>query len=262
MGILNVTPDSFSDGGHFVEPAQALERALQIQEEGADLLDLGAESSRPGAAEVSPELEWERLHPVLQSLKGQLKIPLSLDTRHRETLALALDFGVEILNDVTGAKDEGLLRLTSEHRLGYVLMHCRGTPQTMMAQAGYEDLIPEVLAELGEGLKRLRSAGVSDERICLDPGFGFAKTSEQGMHLLQSLSTFQELGLPLMVGLSRKRMLKHFVGEDAEALRGASVAAAALAIQQGANVLRVHDVALTKAALKTLQIFSAENHEP
>jgi len=257
MGILNVTPDSFSDGGLFLDPEAALERAWQIQEEGADFLDLGAESTRPGAQALPPDEEWRRLKPVLARLAKGLKIPISLDTKRVSTLNQALDFGVEVLNDVSCGKDQALVECAAQARLGYVLMHSRGEPDTMMQETKYRELVPEILAELSTARSRVLRWGIEPGKICIDPGFGFAKTPEQGFQLLQNLSQFLELGQPILVGLSRKRMLREIVGETPEALKAASIAGALLAVQNGASMVRVHDVLGTKAALRTLQKLDA-----
>ncbi|HEX5034373.1 MAG TPA: dihydropteroate synthase [bacterium] len=253
MGVLNLTPDSFSDGGLHADPAEALRRAGQIASEGADLLDIGAESTRPGAAPVEPAEEWRRLEPVLRALGRNFKLPISVDTRHGEVARRALQLGVEVINDVSNASDPALLAAVAEAGSGYVLMHSRGQPATMMDAAVYDDLLGELRRELGAGLERARSAGIAEDRIVLDPGFGFAKTPAQSWELLSRLAELQDLGRPLLVGLSRKRMIRECVGQSAEALAAASAVAAGLAAQRGARILRVHDVAATRAVLQVLQ---------
>jgi len=253
MGILNLTPDSFSDGGRHFHPEDALKRAEQIAAEGADLLDIGAESTRPGADPVDPAEEWRRLAPVLRALKNKISIPISLDTRHGSVARQALELGVEAINDVSLAADSGLLAAVSEAGCGYVLMHSRGEPGTMMESAVYGDLLGEIHQELAAGLQRARAAKIAEENIVLDPGFGFAKTPAQNWELLSRLEELGDFGRPLLVGLSRKRMLRECVGEKESALIAASAVAAGLAAQRGARILRVHDVAATRAVLQVLQ---------
>ncbi len=253
MGILNVTSDSFSDGGKFLDPEAALAHALQLEKEGADILDIGAESTRPGALSITSEEEWARLKPLLPTLSRKLKVPISLDTRNASTAALAMEWGVEIINDVSCASREELLRIAAKAGVGYVLMHSRGEPQNMMELARYENLLSEIRVELKAGLERALKEGIHPANICLDPGFGFAKNSEQNFKIIENLASLTTLGYPLLVGLSRKRMLRERVGEDPELLKRASATAAVLAVEGGARILRVHDVAETKAALKVWQ---------
>ncbi len=256
MGVLNITPDSFSDGGKYLDPGDALSRALQIAQEGADILDIGAESSRPGAVEIPVEKEWSRLEPVLKNLKGKLSIPISIDTRRGEVARRALDCGAAMINDVSGGADSGLLQIVSQSDCAYVLMHRRGNPGTMMELATYRDVVNEVKTELQKSLERALEFGIQRERICIDPGFGFSKLPVHNWEMLQRLEEFKSFGCPILVGMSRKRMLKEFAGEAPERLKAASVTAAVLAAERGASILRVHDVAATKAALQTLQNLS------
>lgn len=253
MGVLNLTPDSFSDGGLHASPEAALRRAEQIAAEGADLIDLGAESTRPGAEPVGSEEEWRRLEPVLRALGGKFRLPISVDTRHGEVARRALELGADAINDVSNGADPVLLSAVAGAKAGYVLMHSRGEPATMMNLATYGDLLGEIRHELGAGLERARTAGIAEERIILDPGFGFAKTPAQNWELLSRLEELAEFGRPLLVGLSRKRMIRECVGEAPEALAAASAVAAAVAANRGARILRVHDVAATRAVLQVLQ---------
>lgn len=253
MGILNVTPDSFSDGGDFYSPEAALNRARQIASEGADILDIGAESTRPGSQPVDPTEEWRRLEPVLAGLCDAYPLPISIDTRHAETARLALESGAVIINDVSCGRNSDLLKPVAEFRAGYVLMHSRGEPATMMTLAKYQDVASEVVAELRTGLDQALQLGLSLEQICLDPGFGFAKTPEQNWEVMEKLGSLSALGRPILVGLSRKRMLRELTGEAPAAILGAGLAAAARALQRGARILRVHEVAATRGFLQTLQ---------
>ncbi|MCC7345713.1 MAG: dihydropteroate synthase [Deltaproteobacteria bacterium] len=253
MGILNVTPDSFSDGGKYLDPKRALERARALIAEGADLIDVGGESTRPGAAPVPPEEEWRRLEPVLKVLTSATATPISVDTRNTETARRALDAGASVVNDVSCARDPGLLKVVAAAGAGYVLMHSRGEPAAMASLAHYGDVVGEVEAELRLGLDRALQAGIVAERICVDPGFGFAKTPEQNWILLEGLAGLAELGRPILVGLSRKRMLRERVGGEPEALLRAGLDAARTAIRRGARIVRVHDVAATRGFLQALQ---------
>ncbi|MFO1518903.1 MAG: dihydropteroate synthase [bacterium] len=257
MGILNVTPDSFSDGGFYHSPQVALQRALQMEEEGADLIDLGAESTRPGAAEISVSEEWRRLSPVLEALQGKLKVPLSLDTRKAEIARRALPLGVALINDVSGfAWDPEMLPFLRESRVPAVLMHSRGTPETMGKLTQYGSVVKEVFGFLEARLQELEEKGVERKRLVVDPGFGFAKTPEQNVELLSHLKRFQEWGRPVLVGLSRKSFLdKYFAPSLSPGERGgATEVAHTLAVLRGANILRVHDV---KAARNTIRFAQA-----
>jgi len=253
MGILNVTPDSFSDGGKYLVPSEAHKQALRIAEEGADLLDVGAESTRPGAVPLDQKEEWERLHPVLKLLVPEIKIPISIDTRHAEVARRALDFGVEIINDVSAGEDPAMFPLIAESRCGYVLMHHRGDPANMMSYANYADLLGEVKKELFASRERALNQGIDPANLCLDPGFGFAKTTEQNWELLDRLNEIAVWGHPLVVGISRKRMLRERYGSDPQALLTGGLHASSLALAKGANILRTHDVAATRRHLQTLQ---------
>ncbi len=256
MGILNITPDSFSDGRKFFQPQQAIDRAFQIVKEGADIIDIGAESTRPGAQSVTPDEEWGRLKEVLPELCSNLKIPISLDTRHFEVARRGMECGVSIINDVSCARDSQLLQEVAKSGVGYVLMHSRGEPSHMMKEARYDQVEVEVLEELQSGLDRCFNHKINKEKICIDPGFGFAKTPQDSLRLFHHLSKFNGLDYPLLIGVSRKRMLREIVGDSEEGLKMASVAAALVAVQNGANILRVHDVRDTKIALKALQTVS------
>ncbi len=251
MGILNVTPDSFSDGGRHkaVEAAIATGRAMGPA--GADIIDVGGESTRPGAAEVPPELEQARILPVIRALAAEGRT-VSVDTRHAATMAAALDAGAAIVNDVSGlAHDAASPSLVAARDCPVVLMHMRGTPATMTGLARYRDVVAEVAAELSARVEAARAAGVRRERIALDPGFGFAKTPAQSVALLRGLPRLHALGFPVLAGLSRKGMLGALSGERDAAARGpASIAAGLWALAHGALILRVHDVAETVQAVR------------
>ena len=262
MGILNITPDSFSDGGNYLDPHRALERAVQIQGEGADVIDIGAESTRPGAVPVSISEEWSRLEAVLKKLVGKIHLPISVDTRNSEVARRALEYGVEIINDISGGRDPQMLKVVAEAGCGYVLMHMRGEPNNMMEFARYRDVTEEVQKELTESVEQAVSAGISPEKICVDPGFGFAKEVGDSLNLFLHLEIFRRWNFPLLVGLSRKRLLRAIAGEEPQALQAASVAAALWAVGKGAHIVRVHDVAPTVAVLQSYGLLTKGGESP
>jgi dihydropteroate synthase len=251
MGILNVTPDSFSDGGAFGSAGAAVRAGLAMAAAGADIVDVGGESTRPGAAPVRPDEEQARVLPVIAGLAAA-GVCVSADTRHASTMAAALAAGAAIINDVSGFTHEpGSARVAAEAGCAVVLMHMRGTPQTMDAQATYGDVVEEVAAELLARVHAAIAAGVDRSRIALDPGLGFAKRGEHNVKLLKGLSQFRKLGYPLVVGASRKRFVGELSGvaEPAGRLAG-SLAAGLFALASGASVLRVHDAAETAQAVR------------
>lgn len=251
MGILNLTPDSFSDGGRLASMADALDQARMLMDQGADILDVGGESTRPGATPVPPEEEMARVLPFLRQATRDLPVPFSIDTRHADVAEAALEVGVEIVNDVSGLKqDEAMAEVVARHGAGLVLSHMRGTPATMMEQAEYGDVVQEVMAELEVSLERARGAGISPDRIVVDPGIGFAKTGVQNLTLLAGLGVLLELGHPLLVGPSRKRFIGALTGATVEDRLGGTIAACVVAYLQGARVFRVHDVGHVKQALR------------
>lgn len=250
MGIVNVTPDSFSDGGRYLTPADALAQCEQLVREGADILDLGAESSRPGAPTLPADEEWARLAPVLKAAVT-LGVPVSVDTWKTAVMRQALDAGADIINDIQALRDPGAEALVAAHgRCGVCLMHMRGDPATMQQFTQYDDVVQEVSAFLRLRDEALRAQGVAPERITLDPGVGFGKTPEQNLALLARQREFLALGRPLLVGWSRKSTLGVVTGQPVEARMPASVAAALAGVLHGARVVRVHDVAATVDALK------------
>ena len=245
MGVLNVTPDSFSDGGEAVDPVRAIDRALELEAEGADLIDVGAESTRPGADAVEPAEEWRRLRPVLKGLAGRLRIPLSVDTVRAETARRALDVGVPIVNDVSGLRyDPRLGAVVAARGAALVLMHMRGRPRDMYREAQYVDVVDDVARELQRSVERAVGAGVPWDRLILDPGLGFAKRAEHSLTVLASVDRFAALGRPLLVGPSRKSFLNHATGPQPAGERDwATAAAVTAAILGGAHIVRVHRVA-------------------
>ena len=252
MGVVNLTPDSFSDGGRYLEPAQALERALTLEAEGAAILDLGGESTRPGAAPVTAQEEIRRVLPVLEPLRARTRAILSIDTSKPEVMRAAAAAGADLINDVYALRAPGALEAAAASGCAVCLMHMQGEPRTMQHAPQYEDVVLEVRAFLAERVRACRAAGIADERIVLDPGFGFGKTIEHNLTLLRRLEALRVEGLPLLAGLSRKSMIGTLTGKPSQARVHGSVAAALIAAQNGAQILRVHDVAATVDALKVL----------
>lgn len=256
MGVINVTPDSFSDGGRWLRPEDAVAHACELAREGADLLDLGAESTRPGAAPVSVEEEISRLVPVLKRLSGRIEIPLSVDTSKPEVAAVALDLGAEIVNDVTGLRlrDERgsplMARLAEERNASLVVMHMLGEPATMQREPRYQDVVGEVGDHLEAAAKAAIECGVHPDRIALDPGIGFGKTLEHNLELLRHLDRLAARGHPVCVGVSRKSLFGKLLGLAVDERLEASLAAAVAALLRGARLFRVHDVEATVRALR------------
>ncbi len=248
MGIVNVTPDSFSDGGRYFDPAAAIARARALVAEGADLVDLGAESTRPGSESVPAAEQIRRLAPVLDALGD---VVVSVDTASAEVAADALSRGAAVVNDVTALGDPAMAGIVARSGAGLVLMHMQGTPRTMQADPRYDDVVAEVAAFLAERAAHARAAGVAEESIALDPGIGFGKKVEHSVALLAATPALAATGRPILVGASRKSFLGRLTGEDDPAKRlEASLAAAAIAAYEGARILRVHDVAATVRAVR------------
>lgn len=262
MGILNVTPDSFSDGGRYRTLDAALAQAERLLEEGADLLDIGGESTRPNAPFVSPQEEMDRVLPVLERLSGA-PVPLSLDTRRSEVMRAALAIGVDLINDVSALEDQGALALMHDCQAGICLMHKQGNPDSMQHDPSYQDVVTEVGDYLRRRVSLCLDAGIAHERLLADPGFGFGKTLAHNLALLAALPAIAaRAGVPLLVGLSRKSMLGAITGEQVAAERlGASVAAALEAARRGAAVIRVHDVKATRQALQVLAALQESSTE-
>jgi dihydropteroate synthase len=243
MGIVNVTPDSFFDGGQFDDPQRAVAHAVRLVEEGADLLDLGAESTRPGAVPVSEQEERRRLIPVVTAVAKAVSVPISVDTSKAEVARAALDAGAVMINDVTALRgDRAMVDVVAETGAGLVLMHMQGTPETMQRAPHYDDVVGEVARFLAERARFAMDHGVPQDRIVLDPGIGFGKTLYHNLDLLANLHTFVQLGFPLLVGPSRKGFIGQLTQQSVEARAWGTAGVVALAVQQGANMLRVHDV--------------------
>lgn len=251
MGIVNVTPDSFSDGGHYASTIAAIAHAHRLIEEGADILDIGGESTRPGAATVSEQEELDRVLPVIAGLRG-VAVPVSIDTWKPGVMRAALLAGASMVNDINALQDPGALDVVAGSDAAVCLMHKQGVPQTMQQHPQYKDAVAEVTMFLRERVVAAEAAGIERERIVIDPGFGFGKTLEHNLDLLRELEAFRAVGVPVLAGLSRKSMLGAITGRDVNERLAASVAAALLAVQRGASIVRVHDVRETVDVLKIL----------
>lgn len=247
MGVVNVTPDSFSDGGQFLDAARAVEHAKRLVEEGADILDIGAESSRPGSDPVSGDEEWARLEPVLDGVLGSTDIPVSVDTCKAVTARRALERGAHMINDITGLTDPALAAIVARHGVPAVIMHMKGRPKTMQKDVRYEDVVAEVKSFLAGQARRAVEAGVS--QIILDPGIGFGKAAAHNLQLLRRLGEFKDLPYPLLVGPSRKSFLGNLTGAAAGERLSATLAAVTAAVLGGANIVRVHDVKQCRQAV-------------
>ena len=251
MGIVNVTPDSFSDGGMHFNLEAAIAHGLQLAEQGADILDIGGESTRPGAAEISIEEELRRTVPVIEALAKQVSIPISIDTSKPEVMRATVAAGAGMINDVYGLRREGALDVAAELGVPVVLMHMQGEPRSMQANPEYDDVVGEVHRFLAERIFAAEMAGIAKKNIVVDPGFGFGKMRTHNLQLLAQLRRFTELGVPVLAGLSRKKTSGELTGrDDARERIFGSVAAHLIAAQNGAMLLRVHDVAATVDALK------------
>ncbi len=253
MGIVNVTPDSFSDGGRFFDAEAAVAHGLELVHEGADFLDIGGESTRPYAEPVSEAEELRRVLPVIQGLAGQVDVPLSVDTSKPAVAEKALDAGAEIVNDITGATDPAMIELARHGKVGLCVMHMRGIPRTMQDDPIYEDVVGDVVSFLRRRRDMLTGAGIDQDRIAVDPGIGFGKTTQHNLDLLRNIHRLHELGCPVLVGHSRKRfiggVLKDHAGDRLAGTIGCSIALA----QQGTQILRVHDVAAVRQSLLTFE---------
>jgi dihydropteroate synthase len=247
MGIINVTPDSFSDGGRFFDPQRAVEHAIRLVGEGADLLDIGAESTRPGAQPVDEQEERRRLIPVVAAVAKAVSVPISVDTSKAEVAKAAIDAGAVMVNDVTALRgDSAMVEIVAKAGAGLALMHMQGSPQTMQHAPQYDDVIGEVARFLAARARFAIERGVARNRIVLDPGIGFGKTLTHNLDLLANLHVLKELGYPLLVGPSRKGFIGQLTRQSVEARGWGTAAVVALAVEQGANILRVHDVAPMK----------------
>ncbi len=250
MGILNVTPDSFSDGGVFLQPEKAIAQALQMAQAGADIIDIGGESTRPGAAPVSAQEEIDRVVPVIESLRGQVSLPISIDTSKPAVMRAAVVAGAGFINDVWALRAEGALTTAAALHVPVCLMHMQGEPRTMQDNPRYHDVVADVADFLRTRLQAAQAAGIPPEWLVIDPGFGFGKSLEHNLELLRGLEKLKSLGAPILAGLSRKSMIGKALGLPVEQRLHASVALAVMAVQNGARIVRVHDVGPTVEALR------------
>ena len=262
MAILNITPDSFSDGGVFfrqekIDIDKVVDVVATLQADGADIIDVGGESTRPGAEEVGVEQELDRVVPVIEAIRARFDLPVSIDTSQPEVMLAATQAGASIINDVRALVRPGALEAARQavqaSGVMVCLMHMRGEPSTMAGLCQYENLVPDVLAELDERVKAAMVVGIPRSHLMLDPGFGFAKTTEQNFELLAQLGQFQSRNMPILVGLSRKRMIGEVTGRAVSDRVVGSVVLAVMAMERGANIVRVHDVAATRDGLRLYQ---------
>jgi len=253
MGILNVTPDSFSDGGKHQTLVAAIEQADFMIKQGASIIDIGGESTRPGASDVSTEDELERVIPVLEAIKSRFDIKVSIDTSKANVMAEALSKGADIINDVRALQNDGCLEVLANSQVPVCLMHMQGMPRTMQQNPAYQNVVGDIKEFFEERIQACVNAGIDKSRIILDPGFGFGKTLEQNYALLARLSEFQSFGLPILSGTSRKSMIGNLLQRAPNERLAGSLATVLLAAQQGASIIRVHDVQETVDVLKVLQ---------
>jgi dihydropteroate synthase len=259
MGVVNVTPDSFSDGGQHGDSAAAIAHALALVADGADLIDVGGESTRPGASPVSVDEELRRVIPVIEALAAATAVPISIDTSKPEVMRAAVNAGAGLINDVHALRQPGALDAAADSGAAICLMHMLGEPVSMQQAPSYDDVCAEVQRFLTDRILACQFAGIDKKRIVIDPGFGFGKTLEHNVELLARLESFKVLGCPILAGLSRKRMIAALTGREAIAERvHGSVTAALLAVQRGAAIVRVHDVAATRDALAVWQAVAAQ----
>jgi dihydropteroate synthase len=260
MGILNVTPDSFADGGLYFDKSAAIERVYRMVEEGADIIDIGGESTRPGSEPISIEEELKRTVPVIEAIAGKIKVPISIDTYKSEVAKAALDAGASIVNDISGLRiDPGMPEVVSEYKVPVVIMHIRGKPKDMQQDPVYEALIPEIMDYFRMGMKIATQTGTSEDKIIIDPGIGFGKTSEHNLEIINNLREFTPFEKPILVGLSRKAFIGKILGDASptERLEG-TAAAVSISIINGANIVRVHDV---KEMVKVAKVADAVKRE-
>ena len=261
LGIVNVTPNSFSDGGRYFDSVRAIDHALRLREEGADLVDVGGESTRPGAEPVAVEEELRRVMPVIEALVAQ-GIAVSVDTMKAQVMRAAIEAGCAVVNDVNAFQAPGAVEAVAQSDVGLIAMHMQGTPGTMQARPHYEDVVAEVGAFLRARARALEAAGVAPARIALDPGFGFGKSPEHNVALFRGLPALASMGYPILAGVSRKRMIGDITGRAAGERVAGSVAAALLAVQNGARLVRVHDVKETVDAIRVWAALKSPGEHP
>lgn len=260
MGIVNVTPDSFSDGGMYLSPEKAIEHARRLVEEGADIIDIGGESSRPGAIAITDDEEIERVKPVLEGLIPYIEVPVSIDTRKVKVAEVACEIGATIINDISGLRGEPkIAEVAARYKTYLVLMHMRGTPETMQVGIQYNDLIGEISSFLANAAELAMKAGVDRQKIIIDPGIGFGKTVEHNFTLIKKLDLLAKLGYPILIGVSRKSFIGKSLDLPVDERLEGSLTAAIYAAIKGATIIRVHDVLSTVRALKILELIERAN---
>lgn len=252
MGILNITPDSFSDGGQFMSPGLAVQRANEMVGQGAAIIDVGGESTRPGAPQVPIEEELARVIPVIEALRNELTVPISIDTSKPEVMRAAVRAGAGMINDVRALRVKGALQTAVELDIPVCLMHMQGEPRTMQHSPHYGDVVAEVKSFLKDRIKTCIESGISRDRLLIDPGFGFGKSLEHNLRLLQGLNEFRDLNVPLLAGFSRKSMIGQILDVPVQERLYGSIALATLALWQGANLVRAHDVRATRDAISII----------
>jgi dihydropteroate synthase len=258
MGVVNVTPDSFSDGGRFLDAATAVDNAVRMVEEGAAIIDVGGESTRPGAVPVSVEEEMRRVLPVIEQLRARVNVPISIDTRRARVMRAALDAGADMVNDVNALQEPEALHVVANTDAAVCLMHMKGDPRSMQQAPEYADVVTEVRDFLSDRLAACRAAGIGDERIAVDPGIGFGKTRGHNLTLISRLHDFVWLGRPILIGVSRKSTIGAITDRPVDGRLAGSVALATLAAWHGADIIRAHDVAATVDAMKIVAALRGE----
>ncbi len=253
MGVVNVTPDSFSDGGKFFDHEVAVKQALSLVDEGADIIDVGGESTRPNSEPVSSEEEWRRVEPVIKALARETDVPISIDTTKPEVAWKAIEAGAIMVNDVSGLRDEEMVKLVAKEHVAVAIMHMLGTPKTMQQDPVYADVVTEVKEYLKGQMDKAVNAGVISESIVIDPGIGFGKTVQHNLTLINHVESLMELGRPVMIGASRKSFIGKITSADVDDRLEGSLSAAVLAAVRGARIVRVHDVKQTLRALKVAE---------
>ncbi len=260
MGVLNITPDSFSDGGLYATPEAAVARGLQLIADGADILDVGGESTRPGSDPVSADEEMHRVLPVITELRKRSDTLMSIDTTKAEVARAALDAGADIINDISAGRfDQAMLDLAAERKAPIILMHMQGNPKTMQKNPYYADLLPEILTFFEQRIAAAVSRGIPRDRIIIDPGIGFGKRQEDNLSLLKNLQVLDTLGLPILIGISRKSFIGRILGDPPDQRLEGTIASALISVLHGAHILRVHDVAPVKKALTVAEAIMHQN---
>ena len=255
MGVINVTPDSFSDGGLYFDPDRAVEHGLEMERDGADMIDIGGESTRPYSQKISSQEEKERVVPIIARLSSRLSIPISIDTRKADVAGAAIEAGADIINDISSLRfDPNMSSVAAEAGVPVILMHMQGTPENMQKDPHYEDLISDIMAFLRDATKQAVEAGIREDLIVLDPGIGFGKTFDHNLEILRDLDRFKDLGRPLLVGPSNKAFIGHILDREAHERDTGTMATVAAAALNGAHILRVHNV---KKAVETVKIINA-----